>query len=189
MTFPFRRAAAPDAERPLAWLGAFHAGDRAVIEGCYRDHFATVERAMTGVLGAADRETVIHELFSHLLTNGDFRRAFTGGSFVAWLTTVARNQAIDFQRRRGSEVPLEDEAPATGSGSWQDAAEARVLIERFRRERLPSDWIGVFERRFLEQMTQHEAASALGIRRTTLAYRELRIRRALRAFLLEDEGS
>jgi RNA polymerase sigma-70 factor (ECF subfamily) len=62
-----------------------------------------------------------------------------------------------------------------------------VLIERFRRERLPPDWVGVFERRFLEQLTQHEAARALGIRRTTLAYRELRIRRALRAFLLEEE--
>jgi RNA polymerase sigma-70 factor (ECF subfamily) len=45
----------------------------------------------------------------------------------------------------------------------------------------------VFELRFLQQMTQHEAAHALGIRRTTLAYRELRIRRALRAFLLEED--
>jgi RNA polymerase sigma-70 factor (ECF subfamily) len=144
---------------------------------------------MGGMLGASDRETVIHELFSRLLTNGDLRRAFTGGSFVAWLTTVARNQAIDYQRRRGREVPLEDEAPATGVASWAEAAEARVLIERFRRERLPREWGGVFERRFLEQMTQHEAARALGIRRTTLAYRELRIRRALRDFLLEDDDS
>jgi RNA polymerase sigma-70 factor (ECF subfamily) len=142
---------------------------------------------MSGVLGAADRETVIHELFSKLLTNSDFRRAFSGGSFVAWLTTVARNQAIDYQRRRGREVPLDAEAPAARVGSWQEAAEARVLIERFRHERLPPDWVGVFERRFLEQMTQHEAARALGIHRTTLAYRELRIRRALRAFLLEEE--
>jgi RNA polymerase sigma-70 factor (ECF subfamily) len=183
--FPGTRG--PEAERGAPWLEAFHAGDRGVIEGAYRAHFVTVERALGGLLGPADRETVIHELFSKLLTNGDFRRAFTGGSFVAWLTTVARNQAIDFQRRRGREVPLEDEAPPMPGGSWQDAAEARVLIERFRRERLPPDWVGVFERRFLEQLTQHEAARALGIRRTTLAYRELRIRRALRAFLLEEE--
>lgn len=159
-----------------------------MIEGCYRQHFAAVERAMSGLLGAADRETVIHELFSRLLTNGDLRRAFTGGSFVAWLARVARNQAIDYQRRLGREVPLEAETSAARAASWEDAAEARILIERFRRERLPPEWAGVFERRFLEQLTQHEAARALGLRRTTLAYRELRIRRALRAFLLEEEA-
>jgi RNA polymerase sigma-70 factor (ECF subfamily) len=177
----------PGASPGSPGLAAFHAGERAVLEGCYRAHFAAIERAIGGVLGGADRETVIHELFSRLMASEELRRKFAGGSLVAWLCTVAHNQAIDYQRRLGRETSLGTDGPGTPGASWQEAADARVLIERFRRDHLPADWSGVFELRFLQQMTQHEAAHALGIRRTTLAYRELRIRRALRAFLLEED--
>jgi RNA polymerase sigma-70 factor (ECF subfamily) len=72
----------------------------------------------------------------------------------------------------------------------EDAAEARLLVERFRRDHLPPDWQGVFDLRFLQQLPQREAATRLSLPRTTLAYRELRIRRLLRRFLLEgDEAS
>ena len=42
----------------------------------------------------------------------------------------------------------------------------------------------VFEARFVRQLTQREAASTLGISRTTLAYQEHRIRKLLRKHLL-----
>ena len=71
--------------------------------------------------------------------------------------------------------------------SWQNATDARLLIEQFRREHLPEEWAGVFELRFLQQLPQREAARRLSIQRTTLAYRELRIRRLLRRFLAEGE--
>lgn len=183
--FPPRAQGSASAAQRDVWLEAFHAGDRGVLEGCYREHFGAIERAIGGVLGGADRETVIHELFSRLMASDELRRAFTGGSFVAWVCTVARNQAIDYQRRRGRETSISDEVAGV---SWQEAADARVLVERFKRGLRP-DWVGVFELRFLQQMTQHEASRALGLHRTTLAYRELRIRRALRVFLLGDEES
>ena len=41
----------------------------------------------------------------------------------------------------------------------------------------------MFDLCLVQQLTQREAAAALGLHRTTLAYRELRIRRALRRFL------
>ena len=44
----------------------------------------------------------------------------------------------------------------------------------------------MFEARFLQHLNQSEAAALLGMRRTTLAYRELRIRALLRKFLLEE---
>lgn len=44
----------------------------------------------------------------------------------------------------------------------------------------------MFELRFLHQLPQRDAASRLGINRTTLAYREVRIRRLLKRFLLEQ---
>jgi RNA polymerase sigma-70 factor (ECF subfamily) len=66
-------------------------------------------------------------------------------------------------------------------------AEARILIERFRRDRLPAAWQPVFELRFVRQLSQGQAAGMLRLSRTTLAYRELRIRHALKTFLLEAE--
>ena len=87
------------------WLERFHGGDRPTLEGCYREHFSTVERAMGSLLGAADRETAIHELFSRLIGSVELRRSFQGGSFAAWLATVARHQAIDTWRRSASFLP------------------------------------------------------------------------------------
>ena len=72
------------------------------------------------------------------------------------------------------------------AGEWTDAADARLLIEQFEREHLHPDWLGVFRLRFLQQLPQREAAARLSIRRTTLAYRELRIRRQLKRFLLTE---
>jgi RNA polymerase sigma-70 factor (ECF subfamily) len=181
---PSGEAGADDA----AWLHAFHRGDRSAMERCYRDHFETVEAAIGGILGGADRETVIHELFSRLLANEDLRRSFHGGSLGAWLAMVGRNQAIDYRRRFGRETDLQDRPADAVAARWQDAADARMLIERFKRESLPPAWVGVFDLCFVQQMSQREAARALGIRRTTLAYREIRIRRELRKFLLEDES-
>lgn len=171
------------------WLGAFHRGDRATLESCYRDHFATVSRAIGTLLGGADRETVIHEVFSRLIDRAELRRSFAGGAFGAWLATVARNQAIDYRRRVGHEVSISNAAERAdlGGETWQASADARMLVERFRREHLPPRWAGVFELRFLQQLPQREAARRLSMRRTTLAYQELRIRQMLKRFLLEED--
>jgi RNA polymerase sigma-70 factor (ECF subfamily) len=172
------------------WLRLFHDGHRPTMEACYRAHFATVERAIGPLLRGADRETLIHELFSQLLFSVDMRRSFQGGAFGAWISTVARNRAIDFARRLGREVEAAPREQASETApDWQEAADARMLIDRFRREHLPEDWQGVFDLRFLQQLPQREAAQRLSMRRTTLAYRELRIRRLLRSFLLDEEES
>ena len=87
-------------------------------------------------------------------------------------------------------MPTDDPAATAQTGSWEEAAEARLLVERFRRDHLPTEWQGVFDLRFLQQLPQRDAATRLSLPRTTLAYRELRIRRLLRRFLLEgDEAS
>src|SRR5262245_40899093 len=112
-----------------AWLAAFHRGDRRAMGQCYRDHFETVEAASGGLLGGADRETVIHELFSRLLAREDLRRSFRGGSLGAWLAMIGRNQAIDYKRRFGRETDLQDGPADAAAARWQDAADARLLIE------------------------------------------------------------
>jgi RNA polymerase sigma-70 factor, ECF subfamily len=176
-------------EDPFAapWLALFHRGDRATLEQCYRQHFGTVIRAIGARLGGADRETVTHELFSRLIAGEALRRSFQGGSFAGWIATVARNQAIDYQRRLNRETGALAGHGAESAPGWEEAAQARMLIERFRRERLPPAWQALFQARFMEQLPQREAAARLSMRRTTLAYRELRIRRLLKRFLLGPE--
>jgi len=173
------------------WLARFHAGERDVIEGCYREHFRVVENAVGQVLRGADQETVIHEVFLQLLARAELRRGFAGGSFSAWLATVAHHQAIDFWRRYRRERQLDpttaDAAPADPAQPierFERSVEARLVIDRFRREALPPKWAAVFEARFVAGLDQRSAAARVGISRTTLAYQEMQVRRLLRRFLL-----
>lgn len=81
------------------WLAAFHAGDRAVVAQCYRDHHETVAAATGRMLHAADSETVTHDVFFRLLSDAALRANFQGGNFAAWITRVATNSALDYRRR------------------------------------------------------------------------------------------
>jgi RNA polymerase sigma-70 factor (ECF subfamily) len=168
-------------------LSAFHAGDRATLERCYRDHFGAVARAAARVLGPVDAETVTHEVFHRLIASADMRTSFRGGDLGAWLSRVATNLAIDYRRRLAREQALPDTLPAPERPTEDEAVAARLLVERFEREVLPPKWRAVFEARFLRQLTQREAASELGVRRTTLLYQEHRIRALLRRFVLREE--
>jgi RNA polymerase sigma-70 factor (ECF subfamily) len=178
-----------------SWLAAFHAGERACLEGCYRGTFAAVYQTVGRTLQGADQETVVHEVFYRLLADGHLRRSFQGGSLAAWLRTVARNQAIDFARRRGFEIPVEKtlsaDSPAAegGPGSrLERQVEARLLLVRIR-EGLPEKWRPVFDARFIHQRDQPDAARSLRMSRTTLAYQEYRIRQRVRRYLSKGSGS
>jgi RNA polymerase sigma-70 factor, ECF subfamily len=174
---------------PDDWLRRFHEGDRTIIETIYRENFTSVDRAVALLTSAADRETAIHEIFLRLLTRATLRASFQGGDFAAWLSVVAHNHAIDCSRQRRREVPA-DCAAAAGATPLVDShasrVEARLMVERFRAEVLPKKWIAVFEARFIQQLSQEEAAASLGVGRTTLAYQEARVRRLLRRFFLRS---
>ncbi len=177
----------PAVTRQEDWLTQFHEGRRAVLEALYRDHFETVDRAVGRALRGADRETVVHEVFFRLLSRAELRENFQGGSLEAWLRTLARNQALDYLRRRERERPsgLVEFADHAVEGA-AEAEERRLLIKQFCHE-LPSKWRPVFEARFVDQLPQREAAQKLGMRRTTLAYQELCIRRLLVRFARKTE--
>jgi RNA polymerase sigma-70 factor (ECF subfamily) len=168
------------------WVAAFHQGQRHVLAELYLAHFATVAAAVGRVLRGADRETCVHEVFFKLISSSEQRQRFRGGSFDAWITTVARNHAIDYARRLGRErtVPSDELERRVGSHDGLDEDTwARVLVERFRGE-LPEAWRPVFDLCFVAQMPQRTAAAQLGIARTTLAYQYHRVRRRLRQFLV-----
>lgn len=173
-------------------LEDFHAGRREALEACYREYFEVVRRSAATVLSVVDQESVVQDVFLKVLSSEDFRRNFRGGSMASWLATVARNQAIDqlrVQRRtaRLAEEAADDFVPERSPEPDGDAPDARALVERFRREQVPQKWAGVFELRFLRELSQREAAQQLGISRTTLAYQEARLRLRLKDFLLNSE--
>jgi len=176
-------------ETDRGWLSRFHAGDRDVIERCYREHFRSVEAAVGHVLRGADKETVVHDVFLQLIERREVRGGFQGGNFRGWLMTVSHHVAVDYWRRHRRERAW-DEAPDEQSGhdsagNMERGAEARLFAERYLRDRLPPAWLSVFVVRFLGGLDQRSAAHRLGISRTTLAYRELRVRRILRSYLRE----
>jgi RNA polymerase sigma-70 factor (ECF subfamily) len=180
----------PDPEPPDAWLEDFHAGQRACLEACYREHFDTVDRAVGAILAGADRETVVHEIFFRVLTDHSLRRSFGGGSLAAWLRVVSRNRAIDHARRRRREVSLPgngDDLGQPDQPALEERTNVRLTLERFRTRVLPKKWEPVFIARFVELQDQPTAARALGMSRTTLVYHEFRIRKLLRQFILRGE--
>ena len=168
-----------------AWLEGFRRGDAQVMGECYRRHHRTVEANIGTLLGPADRETVVHEVFFRLLTEPKMRRGYRGPSLAAWLSAIGRNRALDVARRTRREQAVPHPSDETlGSDRDQDEETGkRLLLERFRSKHLPPDWAPVFESRFIQEMTQREAARHLGMCRTTLAYRERLLRRQLRAML------
>jgi RNA polymerase sigma-70 factor (ECF subfamily) len=180
-------------EQHADWLARFHEGARDAMRECYTDHFASVERAVGRVLAGADKETVIHEVFFRLMTKKELRETFEGGSFRAWICTVAKNHAIDYWRRQQFEVPAgsaEELLLDVEDGMRFDSrAEARMMIERFRAECLPDKWQKIFEVRFVQQLDQAEAARVLRMSRTTLIYQEYRVRLLLRRFFVGTASS
>ncbi len=178
---------------PDSWLADFHAGRKQTLEECYRNHYGDVARAAERVLGVADSETVTHEVFYRLLTDTEMRQSFRGGNLRGWLTQIAANRAIDVARRlRREESDQAEDTAAAGAPTaprFDDAVDAKMLVDRFVRELLPPAWAGVFDARFIRQLPQREAASELGMQRTTLVYQEQRIRELLRKFLLEGGPS
>jgi RNA polymerase sigma-70 factor (ECF subfamily) len=173
----------PMTETNDRWLDRFYAGDRDLLAEVYEEQFELVFQAVGRVVGDVDQETVVHELFCRLLASETMRRGFRGGTLAAWLTTLAKHQAIDFVRKYRREGSLEGVGDQVAAPS-DDGAEAKRLVDGFRTEALPQKWAAVFEARFLRQLSQREAAASLGISRTTLVYQELRVRRLMEKYFL-----
>jgi RNA polymerase sigma-70 factor (ECF subfamily) len=165
----------------------FHAGERDFLGQLYRETYEVVDTAVGRVLRGADRETVVHDLYLRLLAKPELRQNFAGGSMRSWLSTLAHNLAVDYWRHHRRESSLEgrDVPPLIDpmSSRIEERAELNIFVERFKRDALPEELWPLFDARFLEQLDQREAARRLGMHRTTLAYRELRVRRCLRVFL------
>jgi RNA polymerase sigma factor (sigma-70 family) len=168
-------------------LAAFWRGDERAVESAYREHASALMAAARWLVGAAEAESVVQEVFVELLRNEELRRRFTGGSLGGWLTAITRFKGLEHRKRTGR-PPVEPAPPDGAPASPEPRLEARDLIERF----LRSDAVSgrdaeVFRRRFVDGRTQVEMAAELGVPRSTLESLEHRLCERFRRFAWEDK--
>lgn len=168
------------------WLSKYWEGDRKVLEGCYLAHADRVWRAVREIVGGADGETVVHEVFYRMLSDESFRRSYSGGSLGAYLVCVGQNLARDQRRKqmRHDPIPLPDESATVDPRGRLDASIDVQAILAELRERVAPELHEVIELRIVRQLSQAAAAETLGVARTTLGYRERKVRQALRLIVL-----
>jgi RNA polymerase sigma-70 factor (ECF subfamily) len=186
-----RRAAtgeAPADDLRDGWLR----GDRGVMERVYRETFEATSRAAGRVLAEpADRDAIVQAVYVDLLESRSLRASWRGGELGAWIAAIARHRALDYARRESRLAPLPDDGvdAEPSRGDVDRLLAFRADLERFaatleprRRELL--------RLRFLEGLTQVEAAARLGVPRSTLEDWEKQIKASLRERLLgrEDDG-
>lgn len=155
------------------------------LERVYRQHWRRLHAIARRMVGPVDADTVVQEVFVALLRE-ELRGRFLGGDLGAWLAEITRRKALQQrqqQQRQGREQPMP--AVERDGPSPEEDLTARDLIRRFLAGHVPEAQRPFFELRFLERRTQVEAATILGIPRSTLEGWEHRLSRALRAFVLE----
>jgi RNA polymerase sigma factor (sigma-70 family) len=178
-------------------LTAFRAGDRGALETVYRFYVRRVERYVqslahsTGATALREPSVVadlLQDVFIRAFSDVG-RKAYDGlRDYGPYLTTIARNCFIDLQRALGREVlicpdeltDLPDEAAAE-SESVVDAKIA-VVLRRYI-ESLVASQRGVYEQRFVLELSQEQASANLGLSRRAIRTGEKRLRVGLRKAL------
>jgi len=173
---------------PPDLLRRFHDGDATVLAALFKQHAPRAVALMRRKLPSIDAEAAVQEAFVNLLSGAEQRRRFTGGSFAAFLCTLAHRRGIDAWRREQRYVdetaaaePIDDESRV------DDRLAARELLEKFWQRSVPPAQKEYFRARFIEQQTQVEAADQLQIRRSTLATWEKRLTERLRRAVVSGE--
>ena len=181
-------------------LDAFRRGDRAALETVYYhyvDDIAAVARhgfaiPATGarVRGATDEATerdLVQEVFTRAFAPRA-RDAYDGiRPYGAYLRRIARNLLVDRARAAGHTVPLDDEdaeiaiEPDTteSDAAWiQQCRETAAYIAS-----LAPELQQLVKLRFEDEISQNDAAAALGVSRRRVRTLEARIQRGLRKAL------
>jgi RNA polymerase sigma-70 factor (ECF subfamily) len=162
-----------------AWRERFLRGDKDVIEEIYRATFEDVRRAAGTILHEpADRDAIVHEVYVQLLASRELRESHRGGQLGAWLGAIARHQALDYARRESRLVDLS--AVDQASTKVDHMEDLRREIARFA-SKLDPERQKLIHLRYVEGMTQMEAAAVLGKPRSTLEDWEHQFKRALAA--------
>ncbi len=206
----------PAGERaPNGWprelLSGFRAGDREALTTVYRMHAEEVALVLrrgfsfesggqrhrfAGYGSAFELQDALHETFRRAF-EPRAREGYDGiRPYGAYVTTIARNLVLRSFRDREVLFPLE--ADAGGPGPMLAAVDVGPtperevhdrqvleLVERFLAT-LSADERRLIELRFVEGLSQRDAADALGLGRQRVRTREQALRAKLLAYLREQ---
>jgi RNA polymerase sigma-70 factor (ECF subfamily) len=187
-------------------LRGFRAGERPALEIVYRanvDKVTSIIRfgfqprdgqgTVPGLrVNAAETADLVQEVFAKAFTE-PARRSFDGlREYGPYLYAIARNVLADWGRRVGRELPTEqrrlqqevEDSWVPGDDEllpWADA-DTIALVSRYL-DGLDDDLRRVHRARFVEGLSQRDAADRLGMGRQTLRTLEGRLRDGLRRAL------
>ena len=154
------------------------------IEPLYREHWWDLHRVAARLVGPVARTEWSRTCSSICCAT----RTCARGSWAArprpGCRRIARRKSLELLRRRGRELPSEN--AAEGLGAPDPDWGARELVEKFMHRHVPEAQRRFFTVRFLDRCTQVEAATLLGIARSTLEGWEHKLTEALRKFIMED---
>jgi RNA polymerase sigma-70 factor (ECF subfamily) len=163
-------------------------GESAAIGALMRRYNRRLFRVARSILrNDAAAEDAVQECYMRAFMN--LHRYEPTGTFGAWLTRIAINEALMLKRRtRRTLLPLEDfdsepaaadENDALTTPDSLQAASARQLLE-LAIDSLPRDFRTVFMLRVVEQLSVAETAASLGINEATVKTRLHRAKARLR---------
>jgi RNA polymerase sigma-70 factor (ECF subfamily) len=203
-TFPDRPIARRSATYPVIEPGydpdtelvtEARAGSLEAFEELVRRHSRLVYRALAAMLGNQDQaqdamQDVMLSAYQHIAS-------FQARSkFSTWLVSIARNRAIEYLRKRGKEVSLDEPTPGEDSDfrprelrDWVDNPEqaySRTEIQKLIEKgimALPAKYRTVVMLRDIEHLEIEEIARQLGLSIPAVKARLLRGRLMLREWL------
>lgn len=140
-------------------------GDREAWARLYEEHFDRIYRFLAArTEGAMEAEDMTEQVFLKAYLSLDSFR-WRGVGFTPWLFRIARNQAIDSQRRKGSEQKfLSNPPPPPGEKDPEALVEQKALVEEVLRQlpRLTIAQQEVIRLRFAAELSIQEVAQVLG---------------------------
>lgn len=115
------------------------------------------------------------------------RESFTGGSYAAWLFTIARHHVLKLGRNKHRTTPLDDAPSALEAPAHEDSRGDRdFLLQQSLHAaigRLPDDLRESFELKYCQGLQHEEIATMLGITVSLAKVRVFRAKQQLRSLL------
>ncbi len=164
-------------------------GNAHALDSLYARHGPALLGYLTGQLGD-NRQLAEEVLQDVMLAAWKSAPRFRGDSKVrTWLIAIARNQAINYRRKRKlTLVELHDTYNSDGTGPLERierASRAELLREAI--QQLPTQQRETLELVFFHQLSGPEAAEIMGVSEGTVKSRLHRAKDTLRGLLSEEE--
>jgi RNA polymerase sigma-70 factor (ECF subfamily) len=151
-------------------------GDRPAFGELYVRYARMVHGILLARVPPGEAEDLVQEVF--LSAMKQLRGLRTAAAFRGWLSTIARNRAMDHYRTARETTPLESVEPAAPRGAVQDAF---LVLDQIRR--LPEAYRETLILRLVEGMTGPEIAAQTGLRHESVRVNLCRGMKMLRELL------